>query len=87
MGCGSTWMVIQEWGMPGKAFPTLDHPPRYVLMGGEHPGKPSDGRKMIFPTAVAPEYKPEIVDPPHQPIIYLGPEQWAQHSHWPRTMD
>ena len=30
-------------------FPTLGHPPRYVLMGGNHPRKPSDDRKSLFP--------------------------------------
>ena len=29
-----------EAGGPEDAFPTLDHPPRYILMGGDHPGKP-----------------------------------------------
>ena len=34
MGGGTTCAVIRREGMPGEAFPTLDHPPGCVLMGG-----------------------------------------------------
>ena len=33
-------------GMPGKVFPTLNHPPRYVLMGEKHV---FDGGTYDFP--------------------------------------
>ena len=36
--------------MPGKAFPTLDHPP-------------GDGKEMTFPTVVAPRCKSKTVGP------------------------
>ena len=40
MASRATQGVIQKGGMPGEVFPTLGHPPRCVLMGGEHPEKP-----------------------------------------------
>ena len=43
MGGSATRVGIRKGGMPGEAFPTLGHPPRCILMGGEHPEKPSDG--------------------------------------------
>ena len=42
MSGGATQPVIRREGRPGGAFPTLDHPPRYILMGGEHPGGSHD---------------------------------------------
>ena len=39
MSGGATRAVIRREGMPGDAFPMLDHPPRYILMGGDDPGK------------------------------------------------
>ena len=42
MSGGTTQAVIRREGMPGDAFPTLDHPPRYILMGGDDPGKSHD---------------------------------------------
>ena len=42
MSGGATWAVIWREGMLGDAFPTLDHPPRYILMGGDHPEKSHD---------------------------------------------
>ena len=57
--------------MPGKEFPTLDHP------SGDHLGHFDDGREMIFPTAVAPGGDPREWVPSHQSIISLEPKQWA----------
>ena len=42
MSGGATRAVIRRKGMLGDAFPTLDHPPRYILMGGDDPGKSHD---------------------------------------------
>ena len=72
--------------MPRKAFPTLDHPPKIVLMGGEHPEKPSDGREMTFPIIVAPGCQPKTVGPTPSihyssgpNIVGHGPRQWVGH--------
>ena len=48
----ATQIGIRRGGRPGDPFPTLAHPPRYVLMGGKCPEKPSDGRKWCFPRLV-----------------------------------
>ena len=63
MGSGTTRVGIRRGGMPGKAFPTVGHPPSNILMGGgslemmcdgnfsrlwHHPGVGMPGRS--FPT-------------------------------------
>jgi len=51
-----TWGGYPEGGMSGKVFPTLDHPPRYVLMGGEHmfDGGISNYPQLWYPEAQDP---------------------------------
>ena len=41
---------------PGEVFPTVDHPPRNILMGNSHDCCPGDGlmADFFFPTVVAP---------------------------------
>jgi len=44
----ATWVGTRKGGWPGKVFPTADHPPENILMGGEageSPGVPRDGGK------------------------------------------
>ena len=38
MSGSATWVGIRKGGMPGEVFPTADHPPKYILMGGEAGG-------------------------------------------------
>ena len=35
MSGGTTRVAIRKGGMPGDAFPTLGHPPIWVLMAGD----------------------------------------------------
>ena len=42
MSGGTTRAAIWREGIPGDIFPTLDHSPRYILMGGGHPGESHD---------------------------------------------
>ena len=51
---GITQVVIRKGRMPGDAFLTLGHPPRYILMGGKHLEKSHDHGKMTFPRIVVP---------------------------------
>jgi len=69
--------------MPGEAFPTLGHPPRCILMGGEYPEKPSDG---YFPQLWHWEFtdgkaRNNGLSPD------TDPKQWVQPRCWSETMD
>jgi len=61
-------------------FPTLDHPPR----------RSTDGRRMVFPTVVAPGVQESgSIDGEVQnngPSTATGPERWVGHTGWDPTI-
>ena len=58
---------IQEKGMPGKVFPTADHPPENILMGREAGGSPGMTRDGCFPRSQHPGTPDQLGKPPDQP--------------------
>ena len=53
--------------MPGEVFPTADHPPKNILMGGEARGSPGMTRDGYFPRSQHPGTPDQSGKPPDQP--------------------
>ena len=58
MSAGVTRTGIWKEGITKEVFPTLDHPPRDELTGGEYPERPSDNRNQYFPQLWHPDSTP-----------------------------
>ena len=68
--------------MLGEAFPTADHPPERILMGGEARGSPGMTRDGCFPRSRHPGTPDQRGKPPDQPMGPLPKRDGPWESGW-----
>jgi len=77
MGGSATRVGIRKGGIPGEVFPTADHPPENILMGGEARGSPGMTRDGCFPRSRHPGTPDQPGNPPDQPRGSPTQKGWA----------